>query len=364
MKKSIMKISTGALAVLMACAVMSCKPGVDEKAGNDSTGFLEGAGEVVSTGITIGGTTLAKTSEVAIVPAGKKAVIDMKDDSSWNTYVNPPEDEPWWKGVFIKDRKVTLSPFVMSQYEVTQELYEAVLKTDAECEATPSYFSSNPAANETQGLRPVECVTWYDAVYFCNALTKLTMTEADCVYTITNIKRNSTNKYITSATVTQDLTKKGYRLPTEAEWEYAARGGNPKSAEWKNAFGKVNTKDGKMIYEGTVYLENDDNLATVGWYIGNSGSKTHEVGLKDGNSLNLYDMAGNVWEWCWDRYADDVATGDAADPCGVADGSFRVFRGGSYINDAFFCACSFRFSYCPDDGYDYLGFRVVRSSSK
>ena len=181
------------------------------------------------------------------------------------------------------------SNFQIGQYEVTQELYEAVMGTN------PSYYSNNPAEGEKQSRRPVEFVSWYDAIYFCNKLTTLTLGEKECCYTITNIqykiddeeaqkdkfiKEDPTNViFIQSADVKMNHNKKGFRLPTKDEWIFAAKGG---------------LKSQNYTYAGS------NDLEEVGWYISNSGKKTHEVGLLKPNELGLYDMTGNVYEFCED----------------------------------------------------------------
>jgi len=224
--------------------------------------------------------------------------------------------------------QVTISKgFNMGKYEVTQELYQAIMGVN------PSNFTSNPATGEVQARRPVERVTWYDAVEFCNKLSEMEgLTKA---YTITN--RYPTTGYpIESATVTINWETNGYRLPTEAEWEYACRAGTT-----------------------TAYNTGETISDNTGWYGNNSNSRTHEVGKKPANAWGLHDMHGNVWEWCWDWYGS-YASGEQTDPRGAASGSYRVNRGGSWGYDGQGLRSALRFSYYPYGRDDYGGFRLLR----
>jgi len=219
---------------------------------------------------------------------------------------------------------MTVSSFRMSQHEITGEQYAAVMEV-----ADPSYFAS--VTNN-----PVEMVTWYDAVEFCNKLSgKDSLTP---VYTITG-RTPATGYPITAATVTADWSANGYRLPTAAEWQFAARGGN---STHNYTYAGSNTIDG------------------VAWYTSNSTSTTHPVGSKTtgANELGLKDMTGNVSEWCWDIY--DAYPGGQTDYRGAASGTYRVTRGGSWNDSASYCTVASRSISDPNGRGNYVGFRVVR----
>jgi formylglycine-generating enzyme required for sulfatase activity len=145
-----------------------------------------------------------------------------------------------------------------------------------------------------------------------------------------------------------DWNANGYRLPTEAEWEYAARGGDNTVAAY--------------TYAGTSA---ESQLGEYAWYDDNSSDKIHPVGTKKSNAFGLYDMSGNVWEWCWNWHTSSYVTGTEgdSDPTGASSGSYRVYRGGSWCGNSDYCAVSYRISYFPDYRYYYLGFRVVRSAT-
>lgn len=234
-----------------------------------------------------------------------------------------------------KEHNVTLSDYQISETEITQELFETVMNYN------PSEFKSETPAGEFQKLRPADRVNWYEAVEFCNKLTKTVMGENHCVYTLTNIERYKDENGIERATVTADWTKKGFRLPTEAEWEWAARCGD------------------SYQYAGS------NTLTEVAWCAANS-KETHEVKKLKSNTFGLYDMTGNVWEWCWDlsgAIPDGIDLGK--DPTGNTAGTFRVHRGACwfcpipdtegryfvYFRDAFIQ---------PDKKDSKIGFRIAR----
>jgi formylglycine-generating enzyme required for sulfatase activity len=219
---------------------------------------------------------------------------------------------------------VTLSAFHMSAYDITQSQYQAITGWKW------SSFNSNSDA----ATCPVETVTWYEAVEFCNGLS--TAAGLQQVYTITS-RSPATGYPITGATVSADFTQNGYRLPTEAEWEYACRAGTTTTYFWGDS---------------------DTAINSYAWYISNSSSKTHGVGQKLANPWGLYDIVGNVWQWCWDWYGN-YPTGAQTDPTGPSSGSIRVGRGSSWEDDASYCAVSFRTCYFPQNRGNYLGFRVV-----
>jgi len=248
----------------------------------------------------------------------------------WNAIINNIEMVQIPAGTLTwGSATITLSTFKMGVYEVTQELYEAVMGVN------PSGFNSNPAAGETQGKRPVEMVTWFDAVEFCNKLSEIEGLTP--VYTITG-RTPATGYPITSATVTANWNANGYRLPTEAQWEYACRAGS--TTNW-------------------YFGDTESELVNYAWYWNNSNSRTHQVGLKQPNAFGLYDMHGNVGEWCWDWFGG-LPTSNQTDYAGAVSGSYRVERGGCWYNSAEYARSSFRSMSYPYNRYSVIGFRVVR----
>jgi len=224
--------------------------------------------------------------------------------------------------------QVTLSSYYISKTEITQAEWQAVMGSN------PSEF--------TGANRPVDKVNWYQAIDYCNRRS-LKENLKPC-YTI---QGSNTPVSWESGLISIDINADGYRLPTEAEWEYAAVG---------------NDKNTSDRYSGS------NNINEVAWYLSNSSGSTHDVAQKNPNSLGICDMSGNVWEWCWDYYGG-YSSNQQTNPLGPAEGEGRCLRGGSWFfpnNDpnqaAALCTVVFRSWRRPAFTDNNIGFRVCRSA--
>lgn len=212
--------------------------------------------------------------------------------------VNIPKGEVVLRDDRIKKEwKAQVNSFLLAKYVVTMELYDGIINSTCN-----DYKNSN---------KPVVNISWHDAITFCNSLSKTAgLTE---FYSIQDDGKK----------VSCNLHSNGYRLPSEAEWQYACKADTP----------------------GYTYGE----LQKIAWYNENSNGQIQDVGKKEPNAWGLYDMLGNVWEWCYDLYDEKVY------------GSYRIFRGGSWAEEARGCGATCRRRSHPTFHIDDLGFRLARS---
>ncbi len=227
---------------------------------------------------------------------------------------------------FYGAHTVVLDDFYMANIQVTQSLYKKIMGR-----------STSLMKGEN---KPVESITWHDAIIFCNSLSlKEGKKPAYKAGSIVDLDKITLDNFAWS-NFTCDWNANGYRLPTEAEWEYAARGGE------------------RLLpfrYSGS----NDIN--EVAWYGENSDITTHEVGMKKPNALGIYDMSGNVEEWCWDLF-EDYRSAAQKNPRGAETGNLHVKRGGCWLDDPAQCGVFYRGSASEQAKGSTLGFRLVCSN--
>jgi formylglycine-generating enzyme required for sulfatase activity len=232
-----------------------------------------------------------------LLPGGTELIRDHRDDKKWIS-LNSQMSIPGRKGNLTEiKRMVSIEPFFLAKYPVTKSLYEVITQKEQQSVELDSV--------------PIVNVSWYDAISFCNLLSKkFGLTEC---YTFDN----------NGSDVVCNWSANGYRLPMDAEWQYACKAGST----------------------GYRYGEIED----IAWYSENSSNQIHEAGQKEPNNWGLYDLIGNAWEWCWDLYDEKTY------------GPYRIFRGGSWAESARGCGATSRRRGHPSFCIDDLGFRIAKS---
>ncbi|MEM1323181.1 MAG: formylglycine-generating enzyme family protein [Bacteroidota bacterium] len=221
---------------------------------------------------------------------------------------------------------VHLDDFYIGKYEITQNQYHAAIGE------YPAYFKC--------GDCPVEQISWLDAITFCNILSQ--NERLDPAYII---KGDS---------VIWDRTSNGYRLPTEAEWEYACKAGTD-----------TDLFASDLLFPNLDQLNSD--LDGIGWYRNNSGEQVHPVGMKRSNAFGMHDMHGNVWEWCWDYFHFNryiLMDNPSSNPVDQQSSINRVIRGGSAFNNVFNARSALRYGTLAETQNLAIGFRVARNGTR
>ncbi|MBF0546241.1 MAG: SUMF1/EgtB/PvdO family nonheme iron enzyme [Candidatus Riflebacteria bacterium] len=268
---------------------------------------------------------------MVVAPNSRGIEVDLGDGIMMSLVAIPlgtfimgsPPDEPNRNTDETQHRVTLTRGFYIGRFQITQEQYEKVMGFGS----NPSYFKHSGS-----GKQPVESVTWYNCIDFCNKLS---------------VKQGLSKAYeINGTTVSCDWNANGYRLPTEAEWEYACRA-NSSTAYFCGS---------RIDESNAVYWES----SPVNYSPNFSGRGPHNVGGKTANAWGLHDMSGSVWEWCWDWYGNYPITAQT-NPVGEKSGFYRILRGGSWNNDVDELRSACRgYNYPANSDYYYFGLRVVR----